>query len=958
MRARFSSLPKWMLLGLFLFSCVGCQFIRSKKRSDPLPESIRNDISPYKTFDHRPYELIWSGRSELRKPALSFSNLKGWTVESPFAWSADIERSTEQQLWGEFTGRLSLSCLDAERSNEPLLVVMRPPSTLPIADSFDSVSFWLWLSDQQAEASQLQALDLSLLIQKQSNVSERISFAVQGVSGWNFLQKKLADVNESPLALEAISLNFPQGLASKSESLYLDSLNFYREPWNRISLPKDSSSSSDLPGTNRLPFHPPISQEKALLEVLGEGEHTFLFVSTLNGDKLVFKLKTGGTKQSVLEASWNGFPLGNLLQDFGCPEGEKPAEVLSTTRVNDGIRLAFNNGMFALLRLQHRTLSIEINTQHRDIEEFHLGKLQLGDSAQAIPIPFYRLGGSESREVYGMSRPNGKNPIYIHVHFDPAYSGASGFVPASAEEGAMGGHGTLRYAQNTDGIRPLLKERIYISVSSEIQDVLPDLARPGKDNSRSAQANYLWRGGFKERKGCEVAERCSQLSRLGMGNLLLAGGKACWSDGGDSFAYRTQAAPYQGGDQGLSSFVEQYHALGMSVLLYTHLGDLSPLNGLWDEDFIARSSDGSFRMSCGNSFVLKSSVAAHLSTNQVAVLNKKFSPHGFVIDMSCVALTGETTDFDSRVPHAGSFASGYQRFYGLMSSLGTNDQTIVALDGSEWLYADAVHAVKADQFAYTLAELYPLNPIFALARIAPRVRFFGMGDFKQFFKGHALETASEEDRLDRYLCTQVAYGMAGELVDLPDLAMTARSYFMMLEFQALRGSSAPQQIAMHDGKRYRPFSEVLGLGEQPSSHVYVQYKNGLELWVNGSFDADWAVKSGQDEFLLPPSGWLAKHSEGMIYSGLQDGERMDYCETQNMIYIDARGKMQDYRGLQTKDALLIYKPEKVDTFIGWGMGVEAKVSFDSGHRFAPKGGSYKLPSEMPPEAISNGWPLH
>ena len=54
-----------------------------------------------------PYEMDWAGRTEETRPALvDFESLDGWTVETRNA-VATFERSREEQMYGEYVGKLT-----------------------------------------------------------------------------------------------------------------------------------------------------------------------------------------------------------------------------------------------------------------------------------------------------------------------------------------------------------------------------------------------------------------------------------------------------------------------------------------------------------------------------------------------------------------------------------------------------------------------------------------------------------------------------------------------------------------------------------------------------------------------------------------------------------------------------------------------------------------------------------
>ena len=74
----------------------------------------------------RPYEMVWANRTaDTRPPLVDFENLDGWTVACVDA-EASFRRSRQQQLWGQYVGRLVY-----RGTGKKPTVTLRPPSRSP-----------------------------------------------------------------------------------------------------------------------------------------------------------------------------------------------------------------------------------------------------------------------------------------------------------------------------------------------------------------------------------------------------------------------------------------------------------------------------------------------------------------------------------------------------------------------------------------------------------------------------------------------------------------------------------------------------------------------------------------------------------------------------------------------------------------------------------------------------------
>ena len=90
----------------------------------------------------RPYEMDWAGRTEeVRTPLVDFENLDGWTVTTVNA-VATFERSREEQMYGDYVGKLVYRCDDPSGSTP--IVEIRPKKPIPFTEKdVDAYSMWV-----------------------------------------------------------------------------------------------------------------------------------------------------------------------------------------------------------------------------------------------------------------------------------------------------------------------------------------------------------------------------------------------------------------------------------------------------------------------------------------------------------------------------------------------------------------------------------------------------------------------------------------------------------------------------------------------------------------------------------------------------------------------------------------------------------------------------------------------
>jgi hypothetical protein len=154
----------------------------------------------------------------------------------------------------------------------------------------------------------------------------------------------------------------------------------------------------------------------------------------------------------------------------------------------------------------------------------------------------------------------------------------------------------------------------------------------------------------------------------------------------------------------------------------------------------------------------------------------------------------------------------------------------------------------------------------------------------------------------------MAYGHIGWVVEEQHgIARTCRSYYMLQQVQARYGLEKPARISYWNGTQLVSVSSAL-VQDLPRTRrqLYVEYSNGLRLWLNDHPSDNWVVSaddrqkpnSGADStgrIVLPPAGWAASagNADLFSYSALSGTNRVDYLRSPAYTYLDGRGHRFD-----------------------------------------------------------------
>ena len=129
-------------------------------------------------------------------------------------------------------------------------------------------------------------------------------------------------------------------------------------------------------------------------------------------------------------------------------------------------------------------------------------------------------------------------------------------------------------------------ERLFLTVSPRFEETLPNIPNP-KSPWMHVAGERLWRAhGASDRE--HDYDFWKKVARYGMTKVVITDHETGWRDGGESFTFRTRAAPGKGGDAGQAEYARKIRALGFRYGIYNNYTDFAPVNEHWDEDHVTR----------------------------------------------------------------------------------------------------------------------------------------------------------------------------------------------------------------------------------------------------------------------------------------------------------------------------------------------------------------------------------
>ncbi len=912
----------------------------------------------------RPYEMEWAGRTEDTYPPLvDFEDLDGWTVDARQS-EARFSRSRRQQLWGDHVGELEYRGTGAAP-----VIYLRPPQPIALPRGANSARMWVygnnwaWIPDPGTPA-----VDISLLLGGEDVAPIRVPLGIVNWKEWSLMHYRLQAADLEALGEEPVlrAIEIRGGRNEAFRQLYFDNLAVVREvleplkfeprPRRNVTLfPYQSSGTNTGPG--QLPF--PTREETILPDNLAgqyetsleqEGD-TFRFRYRGADGELVYEYRPATGTLSDVVARWEG--RGESFRPLAgggialWVDGEQQSMLPRRARLISGRRLEGDVLAFTWrcsvegqtvdvtyrLRLWRKSLVIDVMARGGRVGEVRFGRAVGAANPRLVTVP-YLTGGSERPAVLVMGEP--EEPLFAMGIVDHYRSNASELWAKNelTEEGVWYNGGS-RYRPLTSGRRNDCFERLFLTVSPRLEEVLPNVPNPPSP-WRQVAGSRLWRshGASDRQRDLALWER---IARHGMTHVIVNDHETGWRDGGESFTFRLRAAPGKGGDEGQAEYARRMQELGFRYGLYNNYTDLAPVNAFWDEDRITRLPDGQWRRAWPRCYNPKPARAVELATRLAPVIQKKFQLDTAYCDVHTAVQPWDYVDYDARVPGAGTFAATFYAYGEILLNQKEVFRGPVFSEGNNhWYYCGLADGNYGQDQLARLSER-PWLVDFNLRKLHPLSTNIGMGNWDMFFgRGAGLgETSAERrGRLDRFLAATLAFGHSGFLVLEGGIESAVSSYFSLQQVQARYAGAAVEEIRYADGTgRLWETSDAVARGIYERSQLAVRYDNGLRLLVNGHPGLVWPTEAGE----LPPNGWHVRDEgsggELVAWSALVDGHRADYVDSPAYLYADGRGRRVRFENAMSDGQLIAHRRRDgvlevipVGSGTTWAVGVAGRTA--------------------------------
>ena len=891
----------------------------------------------------RPYEMDWAGRTKDDWPSLvDFENLDGWTVETENS-IATFERTREQQLFGQYVGKLTYRY----EGNGMARVTIRPPQPIPVPEDFDMIGCWIygnnwaWVTDASTPR-----VGISILFGVPGQEKEEAVFLkTVDWKEWFLPLRRLTDDQIKRIVKQGATFNgirIDNGRNKADRMLFFDSLTMHKEEFKPLTFKPRPLRGIDMfegqgtganNGPGRLPF--PTREDTILPDSAAAGSvndakqdgNAFELTYAGSDGNLVLRYEPKSGRWDDIQMKWNDGawfqPLfGGGAQFFAPNRGIAPekADLIKAELVGKSIvstwKFTLGEKSFDAtytMQMKGKTLILDTKSLGGKLGVVAFGGAKGLENPRAFLIPYYDYAAGRPGAVVSGTADK---PLFYTAHMDWYRSNASTpWGDSRVADGIAYANGGVKYIPKTDGTTNDCFERFFVTVSPKFEETLPNIPNP-KSPWKHIAGTHQWRSHGAGNRDRDKAYWYN-IWRHGMRKCLITDHEVCWRDGGESFTFRTKAAPKKGGDQGMYDYARYMQdTLGFVYGPYNNFTDFAPVNEYWSTDMIARQANNQLQPAWARCYGPKPQYAIEYCAELSPINQKKFHFSTAYCDVHTSVTPWGRCDYDYRVPGAGTFAATFYSYGEIMLHQKKAWNGPVYSEGPHFcFYSGLTDGNYAQDRSYYLPS-DPWLVDFDLRKIHDQECNFGMGNHDMFFRGRWKIVGEEgtDAAVDRFLAATLAFGHPGFLVSMGGTRRTMRGYFMLQQLHERYTQVSADTIGYVDanGKIYET-SEALANGVYKRSQVVVRYKDGTCVATNGSVKEWMKTTFGGREIDLPPQGYMGWTEDGKVnvISAMHNGERCDYAVTPEYIYIDGRDKaFQRFAKAASSGAGVIRKIDK------------------------------------------------
>ncbi|MBQ6472716.1 MAG: hypothetical protein IJJ33_12085 [Victivallales bacterium] len=913
----------------------GSQDFHEIHLSESEPVSHLGDIDFFANPKFTPPPATMTEKAFLKEPLVDFATNLAWTARL-FHCEGFLCLSRDQSIRNRPNLKLELtnSCPDSQAE-------LRPERPLQAMHDFDTFMLLAYAKNLTAVTVRFRMPNGTPFTWKSRNDDFN-----EVLTGWNLLRIPLKTTLPAGTLVESIGFATVPFRANRPPDIW------HLEQFD-VAMGADHLKRPPVefhPGPIvRIPVSPegarPVSREPVTTRVWQEGDSFRLGYANAEGDSVtyVYRPRTGtlediavscGSDAEFRPAVGGGPMFEAEGKEFDCrTPGQVAAAPLSVklevNRVSAIWQYRFGDAVQVIrwqLTIREKSLVVDLDSRECFLKEWRPGYADgMAAEAKVFDVPFMN---HSPRIVW--------NDGWFLSHFLDHYKGNFSMHAHEAGNQVVDGkafyhflQGGYYYVPRSDGSRHPLRETVYLTVARKFEEVLLNPSNPQSPHQGIMSDNLYKKFEVRAEIFAKAKELTDLYDQYGVNHIFFDVFSFVWMSGvwgSPESSFHADKTSYihqkNGGDQGLREMLADVQRKGMVPGVYETYNAMQVKSSQWDPAKVAISPEGHWRYANVQAYMHKMWALPDWEQGFFRERNQRFQPRqtGYV-DGFTSRLPFMYNDYDHRYPEAGkmidtirAIGTGFQR-------IRENYQGPVFAEGRGadyyWAGLNDGDYGKLPGFGHRLKPRqarYPLLVDFRLKKLNPLAPAWGLNIGYSLFCGNPSFMTDDYSLLYHYLAMNIAFGTVGFIEPCGDaypdphthFDKTLETYYLVRQLQKRYLMQQVKAIRYFDGDRLVSTEEALVSGKYRDNMLYVEYANGLEIYINCNWeDRVWEITVDGQQVLLPGGGWFARQGNDFLeYSALRNGSRVSFVDSPEYRYLNGYGQKVDVGGC-VSDRILI-----------------------------------------------------
>ncbi len=879
--------------------------------------NVFNTDEPGAVTGVRPYEMDWANRFMPEQPELvNFEDLSGWKVTCYDGAEVSVYRSKQEELFGEYTAKLAYKGTSSASS-----FLLEPPQPIMIPTPYTAANLWVRGNNcRHINPPTATRVIVNLILVGAQGQRYRLYMGVNDFDYWFLfhapmttpdgktkLYAAIGDVTTEeeglPVALAGIEVT---GCANTAfESIYLDALSFYEMQFGALTFDFEPPAPTwpTTPDTLLPTFKENNGPSPTFAYTPSTGMLSDLTVS-IDG-KTFQPCYMGGVR---FEVNGSIYALNDNLakKQFLGQEQEGNAQRYNWQVAIGGTVIPYSY----VLEVKGKSCVIDIFAEGGFATQLDIGLEKGIANAKTVFMPYLTYSWERfPLIVYGQGDTK---PFFLLSLLDYYNSDASELFgpPDLTAADTIGYIGGARYKPTTNGQRNNLRERLFINVSTDVQEVLPNIPNPPCDTADIARECLINNLGDDSYPFPYATMR--KYKAYGIDKYIANHHEKLWREDEESFTLRDTPAPSIGVEP-LQKYCAFVKSLGYRIGLYSNYSDFAPVNAYWSEDAVCLNPDNTWRHAWERNYSMKPLRSMEYEARIAKIVHERYGTNASCIDVHTALMPWERVDYDARTPGAAKFRTQFDAYCHLLINESIAHGGPAISEGNfHWFYAGICDGSYATITPYFSGYQTPPLVDFDLLKMHTKSTDLGVGSPYTFYgdtPAWQRDAGRTSQGCNRFITATIAYGHIGFLDGSWGFDGMLKMYYIMQALQQRYVMIPVQSIQYFNGSALVDTSAAIATDAYKRRQLHIVYENGLMLWCNLNNTQSWNIEVDGKSITLPGNSFAAfKKDDILAYSAIVNGQHHTLVSCRDYLYLDTQDQAVSTSVISAKGMVAV-KPD-------------------------------------------------